>query len=77
MCCYGASDTYVMTAVEVCGRAELLYLRKKDRNGTLGVLVAESRTASMICCMHAIGLLFFSSPMNYKAVVLICGDLWP
>lgn len=43
--------------------APLLEKKKnKKRNGTLGVLVAESRTTSMIRCMHAIGVLFFFHP---------------
>lgn len=61
MCCYGASDSYVMTELEVCGRAAAPLLEKKKnkkRYETLGALVAESRTTSMIQCMHAIGLLF-------------------
>lgn len=51
------------TEVEVRGGAELLYVSKKKktkkRNGTPGLHFAESRTTSMIRCMHAIGLLFF------------------
>lgn len=65
---------------EVRGGARLLYVSKKKktekRNGTPGLLFGESRTTSMLRCMHAIGLLVFFfpffSPMKYKAVVLVC-----